>query len=161
MKNAVLVLLLAGIAFACGPKKPETPPAAPNKLAEADAFIEKKQFSAALSVLTLEGQKTDIVRDEIHARYKAVIAAVKADSASVTYTSDLKDAHLAYAVWLEYYGLDPKNPMSMKEVMPASLSHYRRVLQLDPENEKAKTEIAQIEGIYKSMNREVPSAVAE
>jgi tetratricopeptide (TPR) repeat protein len=39
---------------------------------------------------------------------------------------------------------------------PAALKSYRRVLEFDKNNQKAKDNIAMIEGIYKSMGRPVP-----
>ena len=39
---------------------------------------------------------------------------------------------------------------------PGALKQYHSVLQYEPENKKAKENIALIEGIYKSMGREVP-----
>ena len=37
-----------------------------------------------------------------------------------------------------------------------ALIEYRHALELDPDNEKAQIEIAQIEDIYRSMNRPIP-----
>jgi DNA-directed RNA polymerase subunit F len=45
--------------------------------------------------------------------------------------------------------------------MPEALRHYRKVVELDPENAQAKAEIEQIEGIYRSLDREIPQGVAE
>lgn len=151
------MLVFAGLS-ACSSKK-ETPALPKSGLGKVDSLVSVGQFSAALSVLSIEGQREDRVHADVHARYNAILAAVKADSTSAD--GILLDAHLAYASWLEYFGVDTKNPASMKEVMPAALQHYRRVLQLDPFNEKAKSEISQIESIYKSMNRDVPQGVAE
>ena len=39
---------------------------------------------------------------------------------------------------------------------PAALKNYRRVLEYDKTNQKAKDNVAMIEGIYKSMGRTVP-----
>jgi tetratricopeptide (TPR) repeat protein len=39
---------------------------------------------------------------------------------------------------------------------PAALKEFRRAVEIDPENRKAKDSIAVIEGIYKSMGRPVP-----
>lgn len=39
---------------------------------------------------------------------------------------------------------------------PAALKSYRRVLELDKTNQKAKDNVSMIEGIYKSMGRPVP-----
>lgn len=39
---------------------------------------------------------------------------------------------------------------------PAALRQFRSALKFDPENKKAKQNIATIEGIYKSMGRPIP-----
>ena len=39
---------------------------------------------------------------------------------------------------------------------PAALKSYRRVLEFDKSNQRAKDNVAMIEGIYKSMGRPVP-----
>lgn len=67
-------------------------------------------------------------------------------------------AHLTYAIYLTYSHVSPD---VMRTRMPEALRHYRRVLQLDPNNARARAEIEQIEGIYRSLNREVPQGVAE
>jgi Flp pilus assembly protein TadD len=65
-------------------------------------------------------------------------------------------AHMTYALSLTYGSLT-----EMRTRMPEALRHYRRVLELDPGNAQAKAEIEQIEGIYRSLNREIPTGVAE
>lgn len=64
--------------------------------------------------------------------------------------------HMLYALELTYGSLTEQRTR-----MPEALRHYRRVLQLDPDNERAKAEIEQIESIYRSLNREIPQGVAE
>ena len=81
----------------------------------------------------------------------------QADPTNETAKQLLVDTHLNYAIFLEHRA----NHLGMKQRMPDALRHYRRVLELDPENDKAQAEIAQIEGIYKSLNRAVPEGVAE
>lgn len=65
--------------------------------------------------------------------------------------------HLTYAHHLMMTGQFE----NMRENMPAALRHYRRVLQIDPENQKAKADIELIEGIYRSLDREIPQGIAE
>lgn len=45
--------------------------------------------------------------------------------------------------------------------MPAALRHLRRALELDPGNASAVEQIELIEGIYRSLNRDIPDGVAE
>lgn len=75
------------------------------------------------------------------------------------YTKDKSEAnkkqliekHLAAGNYLMFKAnLHPK-----KKYAPA-LRHYRRVLELDPANDEAKTNKEQIEMIYESMGRPVP-----
>ena len=49
---------------------------------------------------------------------------------------------------------DPSAPPRMK--YPTALRAYRAVLKYDSTNQKAKDQIAQIEGVYKSMGRPIP-----
>jgi hypothetical protein len=65
-------------------------------------------------------------------------------------------AHMTYGLYLTYGSLT-----DMRTRMPEALRHYRKVVELDPENTQAKAEIDQIEGIYRSLNREIPQGVAE
>lgn len=65
-------------------------------------------------------------------------------------------AHMTYGLYLTYGSLT-----DMRTRMPEALRHYRKVVELDPENAQAKAEIEQIEGIYRSLNREIPQGVAE
>ncbi|MGB9697154.1 MAG: hypothetical protein ACP5P3_02790 [Ignavibacteria bacterium] len=76
-----------------------------------------------------------------------------------TYAKDKSEAnkkqliekHLAAGNYLMFKAnLHPK-----KKYAPA-LRHYRRVLELDPSNDEAKTNKEQIEMIYESMGRPVP-----
>jgi tetratricopeptide (TPR) repeat protein len=63
----------------------------------------------------------------------------------------LVDAHLAKGDSFMYNDAVPP-----RVKYPAALKAYREVLKLEPDNKKAKDNIATIEGIYKSMGRPVP-----
>ena len=63
----------------------------------------------------------------------------------------LTDAHLASA---DSMMADAALPPMRK--YPAALRSYRKVLELDKNNAKAKGNIAQIEGIYTQMGRPIP-----
>ncbi|MCC5933957.1 MAG: hypothetical protein LAT75_06115 [Candidatus Cyclonatronum sp.] len=69
----------------------------------------------------------------------------------------LRDTHLHFGTWLMYHA----ETIHMTERMPMALSHFRRVLELDPQNRQAQANIRQIEDIYRSMNRDIPQGVAE
>lgn len=63
--------------------------------------------------------------------------------------------HLTYA-WELTHG----EVTDQRNRMPAALRHLRRAQQLDPGNEQARQQIDLIEGIYRSMGREIPDGVA-
>jgi len=69
----------------------------------------------------------------------------------------VRDTHLLYANWLMHHA----ESIHMTERMPKALAHFRRVLELDPDNSKAKADLQQIEEIYRSMGRDIPQGVAE
>lgn len=56
--------------------------------------------------------------------------------------------HLNYGLYLEYRGPEDSN---MRDRMTSALEQYIEVLRLNPENEKARTEIQQIMSIYETM----------
>jgi hypothetical protein len=68
-----------------------------------------------------------------------------------------RDTHLIFGLWLTYSA----DSVQMSERMGGALRHYRRVLELDPENSRARAEINQIEGIYTRMGRPIPEGVAD
>ena len=69
----------------------------------------------------------------------------------------LRDTHFLYGEWLMYHA----ETVEMNVRMPRALEHFRRVLELEPENEAAQANIEQIEGVYRSMGRPVPEGVAD
>lgn len=63
--------------------------------------------------------------------------------------AELKEkTHLNYGLYLEYRG--PENS-SMRDRMTAALEQFIEVLNINPNNEKAQSEIQQIMGIYETM----------
>lgn len=56
--------------------------------------------------------------------------------------------HLNYGLYLEYRGPEGS---SMRDRMTNALEQYIAVLKLNPQNEKARSEIEQIMGIYSTM----------
>lgn len=63
--------------------------------------------------------------------------------------------HMNYALYLTH-----ESDMQMTERMPSALRHFRRVLELDPGNVRARAEADQIESIYRSLGRDIPEGVA-
>lgn len=63
--------------------------------------------------------------------------------------------HMNYALYLTH-----ESDMQMTERMPSALRHFRRVLELDPGNARARAEAEQIESIYRSLGRDIPEGVA-
>lgn len=63
----------------------------------------------------------------------------------------LADAYTAYG---ESLMLNPQLPPFRK--YPAALRNFRKAVEQNPNQKKAKENITTIEGIYKSMGREVP-----
>lgn len=56
--------------------------------------------------------------------------------------------YLNYGLYLEYRGPEES---SMRDRMTSALEQFIKVLEINPENEKARTEIQQIMGIYETM----------
>ncbi|MDZ7691676.1 MAG: hypothetical protein U5K69_11225 [Balneolaceae bacterium] len=56
--------------------------------------------------------------------------------------------YLNYGLYLEYRGPEGS---SMRDRMTSALEQYIAVLKLNPKNEKARSEIEQIMGIYSTM----------
>jgi tetratricopeptide (TPR) repeat protein len=91
--------------------------------------------------------KTQKYTEAIAILEKAHTAAPK----SAEITKALADANLAAAD--SYMGNAALPPM---QKYPAALRAYRKVLELDKTNQKAKSNIATIEAIYKQMGRPIP-----
>jgi FPC/CPF motif-containing protein YcgG len=67
---------------------------------------------------------------------------------------ELKEkAHLNYGLYLEYRGPEDS---SMRDRMTSALEQYIEVLNINPQNEKARAEIKQIMGIYDTMPDKSP-----
>lgn len=104
--------------------------AANQNVAEAQAKVKAKKYDEAVALLD---------------------AALKTAPKDAEVRKGLADAHLAYG---DHYMYNESMPPRMK--YPSALREYRKVLEFDKENKKAKEGIATIEGIYKSMGRPVP-----
>lgn len=68
--------------------------------------------------------------------------------------SELKEkTYLNYGLYLEYRGPEDS---SMRDRMTSALEQFIEVLKINPDNEKARTEIEQIMGIYETMPDKSP-----
>ncbi len=97
---------------------------------DAKALIKQKKFEEAVALLD---------------------PAYKAKPADAAVKSTLVEALMGNA---DTYMYDEKLPPFRK--YPTALRLYRRVVEIDKTNQKAKDNVAMIEGIYKSMGRPVP-----
>lgn len=68
--------------------------------------------------------------------------------------STLKEkTYLNYGLYLEYRGPEES---TMRDRMTSALEQYIEVLKINPKNQKARTEIEQIMGIYSTMPEKSP-----
>jgi len=104
--------------------------AADPAVTQAQVLLKAHKYDEAISLL-----------DKAHA----------ATPKSAEVTKALAEAHLAAA---DSYMADASLPPMRK--YPSALRAYRKVLELDPRNQKAKDNVAQIEAIYKQMGRPIP-----
>ncbi|MEO5951125.1 MAG: hypothetical protein ABIQ44_01535 [Chloroflexia bacterium] len=97
---------------------------------QAKAFMKEKKFEEAVAVLE---------------------PAAKATPKDVAVKTAMVEALMGNA---DAYMYNEKLPPFKK--YPTALKSYRRVLEFDKANQKAKDNVSMIEGIYKSMGRPVP-----
>lgn len=103
----------------------------------ADAVVEKAKQQ-------VEDKKFDEAITALESAYKAKPKSDELQKA-------LAETHMAKA---DFFMFNKEMPPFRK--YPAALRSYRKVLEYDDENKKAKENISTIEGIYKSMGRPVP-----
>lgn len=88
-------------------------------------------------------------------KHEEAIAALEAEMKKAPKNAALKpalsDAHTAYGESLMF---NKELPPFRK--YPGALRQFRKAVEYDPKNQKAKAQIATIEGIYKSMGRPIP-----
>jgi len=126
MKNLFILFLIIGLT-ACAETKKEDMNT--KSLAEkVDFFLESDQYADALTLL--EGQEES---EEV---------------------MTLKEkTHLNYGLFLEYRD---SNVTNMRDKMNGALAQYVEVLKINPDNEKAVSEIEQILGIYSTFENRKP-----
>ncbi len=102
-------------------------------------YMEKNEFEAAFE------------------RLDAEVAEADSDQNVENITQLRVQVHLAYANYLTHEA----DHLGMASRMSDALRHYRRVMQLDPDNSQAQTHIELIEGIYEQMGRDIPEGIAD
>ncbi len=128
MKNVFILLLIAG-AMACAEPKKQTPP--PQSLSEkVEFFLDNDQYTDALTLLESQEKSEEVM-------------ALR------------EKTHLNYGLFLEYRDSDVTN---MRDKMNGALAQYIEVLKINPDNEKAVSEIEQILGIYRTFPDRSPDA---
>lgn len=132
MKKLFILFLIAGLTACADSKKEDM---STKSLAEkVDVFLENDQYSDALTLLESEEETEEVMT--------------------------LKEkTHLNYGLFLEYRD---SNVTNMRDKMNGALGQYIEVLKINPDNEKAVSEIEQILGIYATFeNRKPEEAIAE
>ena len=126
MKKLFILLLIAGMAACAETKKDDL---STKSLAEkVDFFLENDQYTDALTLLEAQ-QETEEV-------------------------ATLKEkTYLNYGLFLEYRD---SNVTNMRDKMNGALVQYVEVLKINPDNEKAVSEIEQILGIYSTFENRSP-----
>lgn len=91
-------------------------------------------------------------------RFEEALEKLKAEDTSDTQIrTALRDTHFLYGEWLMYHA----DSVQMNVRMPTALRHFRRVVQMQPDNEAAQANIQQIESVYRSMDRPIPEGIAD
>ena len=148
MKKFIVLLTTVVLFAACSSQNDDSDTSAEEQMSNADmeqTATHKRDISTAALV------KIDPAIQE----YDDRVAETKANytgSDSDGTKQDLVEAYLAFADYMTY-----ESTVSPREgKYHRALIEYRHALELDPGNAKAASEIAQIEDIYRSMNRPVP-----
>lgn len=160
MKFRSLFFLLALFLISCRSNNDGKYPSEIQTLIDNQQYVQALQ-SAQMIQTQDRGKGRDLL-DNIKKDYESWlelrIAELKiAWENNPTKAEALADIYLQYGIYYEYYA----EHVAMKLRMTGALEHLRRAVELDPENDKAKAEIEQIESIYKQMGREIPEGVAE
>jgi len=159
MKIILSALLVTFLFISCGSESQKS-----GHKAQVESLISQNKYNEALQYLsslppsdeTTELGKEVRVKNGTYLQNK-ITELKKADISVSENAAALAKAYVEMGIFMEYYG----DHLGMKERMTGSLAHFRKALQLEPGNSKAMAEIAQIEGIYKQMGREIPQDVAE
>lgn len=115
------------------------------------ALIPALAFVLLAADPVVDKARKDVAAKKYDDAITALEAAHKKNPKSTEVTKALTEALLAKGDSFMY---NEALPPRMK--YPAALRTYRQALTYDKDNKKAQTQIATIEGIYKSMGRPVP-----
>ncbi|MEX0720570.1 MAG: hypothetical protein WD059_07870 [Balneolaceae bacterium] len=113
-------------------------------------------FAAACSQSDTENEASAIQQDdtmESPEQFEKELAALEAEDESTEILAQKEQTHLRYGIYL-IYTADPSN---MRENANDALRQFIEVLKINPENEKAKSEIEQILGIYRTFPDRKPA----
>ena len=118
---------------------------------------EKQEHSSAASA----GSITEQVDAMLDNRAYTDALELLAGQEETAETLKLKEkTHLNYGLYLEYDNTNTE--MSMRDKMTGAMYQYIEVLKINPDNEKAISEVEQILGIYSTFpNRQPDPAVVE
>jgi len=132
MKKLFILFLIAGFAACAETKKEDM---STKSMAEkVEFFLENDQYSDALTLLETQEETEEVMTLR-------------------------EKTHLNYGLFLEYRD---SNVTNMRDKMNGALAQYVEVLKINPDNEKAISEIEQILGIYATFdNRKPDEEVAE
>lgn len=151
MKLILKILLVVAVVVALTACKSETQQPEISQLQASPAPVE---YPADFDSYSLQQKVEFYIENDL---FTEALDALRGQDEADQQIRELKiAAHMTYALKLTYGSLT-----DMRTRMPEALRHYRKVLELDPENAQAQAEIEQIEGIYRSLNREIPQGVAE
>jgi len=118
MNKFLLILITVGV-FACSKSETDTPPQPASLQEEIDLLIEQDQYEQALARLSEKDASEEVAK--------------------------LKEkTHLNYGIHLIYQSV----PENMRENANNALRQFIEVLKINPDNEKAISEIDQIMSIY-------------
>ena len=132
MKKLFILFLIAGFAACAETKKEDM--STKSLTEKVEFFLENDQYSDALTLLETQEETEEVMTLR-------------------------EKTHLNYGLFLEYRD---SNVTNMRDKMNGALAQYVEVLKINPDNEKAISEIEQILGIYATFdNRSPDEEVAE
>ena len=126
MKKLFILFLIAGFAACAETKKEDM--STKSLTEKVDLFLENDQYSDALTLLETQEETEEVMTLR-------------------------EKTHLNYGLFLEYRD---SNVTNMRDKMNGALAQYVEVLKINPDNEKAISEIEQILGIYATFDNRSP-----